>query len=88
MKEGVEDYCQAKGLEKEQKIQKIVEDRELQERKASENNQQEFADYLNKLQVKIKMKTTELKKCYKEKYTKLENEEAENFQQAKGRNCK
>ena len=81
--DGVEEFCQTIDLKKEQEIQKIEEDREIQQRKALEDSEQELTDYQNKLKGKYKVKIGELKKHYQEKYNELEEEEAKKFQQVK-----
>ena len=48
-----------------------------------EESERELADYQNNLKNQYRVKTEELKKLYQERYIKLEEEEAEKFQQAK-----
>ena len=81
--EGVEEFHQTVDLKKQKEFQKIEEDREIQQRKALEDSEHELIDYQNKLKGKYRVKTAELKKCYQEKYSKLEEEEAEKFHQVK-----
>ena len=68
--DSVEEFCQTIDLKKEQEIQKIEEDKEIQHRKALEDSEQEITDYQNKLKGKNKVNTTELKKHYQQKYNK------------------
>ena len=79
--EGVEEFHQTIDLKKQQEFKKIEEDREIQQRKALEDSEQELADYQNNLKGRYRVKTAKLKKHYQEKYSKLEEEEAEKFHQ-------